>query len=56
MTDFNYDEYLKISPTVDEVKLNKLKEIKAMGVNPYPIVFKKNINSNQLKKHIYKII
>ena len=50
MTDFNYDEYLKISPTVDEVKLNKLKEIKAMGVNPYPIVFKKNINSNQLKQ------
>lgn len=44
----NYKEYLKISKTVDKQKLQKLQEIKDLGLDPYPHNFNPTIHSSDL--------
>ncbi|MDR1426025.1 MAG: lysine--tRNA ligase [Rickettsiales bacterium] len=41
-------EYLKISKTVDEQKLKKLGAVLAMGIDPYPHIFRPTISAKEL--------
>lgn len=49
MTD-NYKEYLKISKTADKQKLQKLQQVKELGINPYPYSFNQTIHANELNE------
>jgi lysyl-tRNA synthetase class 2 len=49
-------DYANISATADEQKLLKLKALRELGIEPYPHFYKKNINSNEIKKRYDHII
>lgn len=46
----NYKEYLKISKTADKQKLQKLQQVKDLGINPYPYNFNQTIHANELNE------
>jgi lysyl-tRNA synthetase class 2 len=47
MTDI-YKEYLRFSKTASRQKLDKLKELRNLGIDPYPHTFEQNIHANEL--------
>lgn len=49
MTD-NILEYLNVSETADEQKLNKLKALRELGIEPYPHNYKRTSSSKELKE------
>lgn len=44
----DYKDYLKISKTVDKQKLQKLQQVRDLGINPYPYSFNQTIHANEL--------
>ena len=46
----NITDYIKVSSTADEQKVNKLKTIREMGIDPYPHTYKRDNNSKKIKE------
>ena len=46
----NITDYIKVSSTADEQKVNKLQAIREMGIDPYPHTYKRDNNSKKIKE------